>query len=81
MPGTKGKSGGRREGSGRPPVPQRKPPPVYRRPPMTGPRGQEQIDAMAWWESLTPLDRTMHIKEMHYMCGWPKPHTKHSKAP
>lgn len=81
MPGTKGKSGGQREGAGRPPVTQRKPPPIYRRPPMTEPRGKDQLEAMEWWESLTPFDRTLHIKEMHYMCGNPLPHRKSPKAP
>lgn len=78
MPGTKGKSGGLREPGpgkklGRPSVAQKT---QYRRPPMTEPHGKEQAEAMEWWESLKPIDRTMHIKEMHYMCGWPKPHMK-----
>lgn len=74
MPGTKGKSGGRREGSGRPPVAQRKPPPVYRRPPMTEPRGEEQRAAMEWWESLTPRERTKQVLDLWDARGYPQPH-------
>jgi len=64
MPGTKGKSGGQREGAGRPPLPegQKHPRPVYRRLPMAEPRGEDQEAAMAWWESLTPRQRTCEIK-------------------
>jgi len=81
MSGIKGKSGGQRPGAGRPPANPRKTPPVYRVIRFTEPHGKEQAEAMEWWESLTPHDRTMHIKEMHYMCGWPQPHTKSSQAP
>lgn len=76
MPGTKGKSGGRREGSGRRPVAQRKAPPNYRRLPMTEPRGKEQEAAMEWWESLTPRERTSQVMDLWDAKGYPKPHTK-----
>jgi len=73
MPGTKGKSGGRREGAGRPPQPTPQPRPVYRRPPMTEPRGKDQIEAMEWWESLRPRERTMQVLDLWDARGYPKP--------
>lgn len=50
----------------------------YLRIPIVKPRSEEQLAAIAWWESLTPRDRLWHLKELHSDCGWPKPHIKTS---
>lgn len=53
---------------------ERKPPVEYLRTPIAMPWSQDQKQAIEWWESLTPRDRLMYIKELWQDCGWPKPH-------
>lgn len=63
MPGTKGKSGGRREGSGRPPVPNPKGPKRYIRPVVQAPSNLLEQRAVEWYLSLDPKTRLESVVE------------------
>lgn len=63
MAGTKGKSGGRREGAGRPPSPNPKPPKKYFRPTIQQPANLLEQRAIEWYLSLDPQTRLESIVE------------------
>lgn len=65
MAGTKGKSGGPRDGAGRKPVPTRKEKKQYLRLPIEFAATELERLALEWWSGLSPRQRLEQITEAH----------------